>query len=198
MNQKNQGNKMNAKDLINVGIFTAIYFVLYFVTMMLGYIPIFTVLLGFITPIICGIPFMLYVTKINKFGMISLTGIIIGLLFMLMGSGILVLGFCTICGIAADVVMKAGKYKNKKFILLGYSLFSLLSTGFFARIYFMRDEFMKTVLEGYGAEYAKTLAELTPNWVLPVFILSCFVGGILGGVLGRTVLNKHFKKAGII
>ena len=77
MNQESQNNKLNAKDLINVGIFTAIYFVLYFVTMMLGYIPVFTILLGILTPIVCGIPFMLYVTKINKFGMVSLTGIII-------------------------------------------------------------------------------------------------------------------------
>lgn len=45
MNQESQNNKLNAKDLINVGIFTAIYFILYFVTMMLGYIPIFTILL---------------------------------------------------------------------------------------------------------------------------------------------------------
>ena len=139
MNQEVQNTKLNAKDLINVGIFTALYFVLYFATMMLGYIPVFTVLLGIITPIVCGIPFMLYVTKINKFGMVSLTGIIIGILFMVMGSGILVLGCCVICGMLADIVMKAGKYKNIKFVIVGYSLFSLLSSGFFARIYFMRS-----------------------------------------------------------
>ena len=197
MNQEVQNTKLNAKDLINVGIFTALYFVLYFATMMLGYIPVFTVLLGIITPIVCGIPFMLYVTKINKFGMVSLTGIIIGILFMVMGSGILVLGCCVICGILADIVMKAGKYKNIKFVIVGYSLFSLLSSGFFARIYFMRSEFMKTVSESYGAEYAKTLADLTPNWVLQVFVISCFLGGILGGIMGKNILNKHFKKAGI-
>lgn len=39
-------NKLQAKDLINVGIFTAIYFVLFFAGMMLGYIPIFIPLLG--------------------------------------------------------------------------------------------------------------------------------------------------------
>ena len=35
MNQEVQNTKLNAKDLINVGIFTALYFVLYFATMML-------------------------------------------------------------------------------------------------------------------------------------------------------------------
>lgn len=36
-----RSNKLQAKDLINVGIFTAIYFVIFFAGMMLGYIPIF-------------------------------------------------------------------------------------------------------------------------------------------------------------
>ena len=44
-------NKLQAKDLINIGIFTTIYFVIYFATMMLGYIPILDVLLGLIYPI---------------------------------------------------------------------------------------------------------------------------------------------------
>ena len=66
---KTTSKKLQAKDLINVGIFTAIYFVIFFAGMMLGYIPIFIPLLGLICPILCGIPFMLYLTKIKKFGM---------------------------------------------------------------------------------------------------------------------------------
>ena len=86
-----RSNKLQAKDLINVGIFTAIYFVIFFAGMMLGYIPIFIPLLGLVCPILCGIPFMLYLTKVKKFGMVSLTGIILGLLNLIMGSGVLVL-----------------------------------------------------------------------------------------------------------
>ena len=56
--------KLQAKDIINVGIFTAIYFVLFFAGMMLGYIPIF--IPPWFAPIICGIPFMLYLTKVKK------------------------------------------------------------------------------------------------------------------------------------
>ena len=88
-----KSNKLQTKDLINVGIFTAIYFVIFFAGMMLGYIPIFIPLLGLVCPILCGIPFMLYLTKVKKFGMVSLTGIILGLLNLIMGSGVLVLIF---------------------------------------------------------------------------------------------------------
>ena len=98
-------NKIQAKDLINVGIFTAIYFVIFFAGMMLGYIPIFIPLLGLVCPILCGIPFMLYLTKVKKFGMVSLTGIILGLLNLVMGSGVLVLIFGIIFGVLGDVIL---------------------------------------------------------------------------------------------
>lgn len=88
-----RSNKLQPKDLINVGIFTAIYFIIFFAGMMLGYIPIFIPLLGLVCSILCGIPFMLYLTKVKKFGMVSLTGIILGLLNLIMGSGVLVLIF---------------------------------------------------------------------------------------------------------
>lgn len=117
MNTKS--NKLQAKDLINVGVFTAIYFVIFFAGMMLGYIPIFIPLLGLVCPILCGIPFMLYLTKVKKFGMVSLTGIILGLLNLVMGSGVLVLIFGIIFGVLGDVILRAGKYQSWKCTLLG-------------------------------------------------------------------------------
>ena len=122
-------NKIQAKDLINVGIFTAIYFVIFFAGMMLGYIPIFIPLLGLVCPILCGIPFMLYLTKVKKFGMVSLTGIILGLLNLVMGSGVLVLIFGIIFGVLGDVILRAGKYQSWKCTLLGNGVFSLWIMG---------------------------------------------------------------------
>ena len=70
---ESKNNKLQAKDLINVGIFTAIYFVIFFAGMMLGYIPIFIPLLGLVCPILCGIPFMLYLTKVKKLSLIHIS-----------------------------------------------------------------------------------------------------------------------------
>lgn len=111
---KVESKKLQAKDLINVGVFTAIYFVIFFAGMMLGYIPIFIPLLGRVCPILFGIPFMLYLTKVKKFGMVSLTGIILGLLNLIMGSGVLVLVAGIIFGIASDLILRAGKYQSWK------------------------------------------------------------------------------------
>ena len=83
MNQ--QSSKLQAKDLITIGIFTAIYFVVFLACAMLGFIPVFLLAMTFYGPIITGIPFMLYLTKIKKFGMVTITAIICGILMFVFG-----------------------------------------------------------------------------------------------------------------
>lgn len=192
-----KSSKLQAKDLINVGIFSAIYFVLFFVGMMAGYIPIFIVLLPLICPILCGIPFMLYLTKVKKFGMVSLMGIIIGILNMLIGSGVFVLIGGLVFGVLADIILKSGYYKNWKLTLIGNGIFSMWIMGFVSRMFLTRTEFFASLSSGYGREYVDKLMSYTPGWTFPALFLLCFVGGILGAFLGKAVLKKHFEKAGI-
>ena len=45
MNQ--QSSKLQAKDLITIGIFTAIYFVIFLACAMLGFIPVFLLAMTF-------------------------------------------------------------------------------------------------------------------------------------------------------
>ena len=66
--------KLKAKDLINVGIYTAIYIVIFFVVGMLNAIPVLYPFLYVLIPLISGIPFMLFLTKTEKFGMVTIHG----------------------------------------------------------------------------------------------------------------------------
>lgn len=192
-----KSNKLQAKDLINVGIFTAIYFVLFFAGMMLGYIPIFIPLLGLVCPILCGIPFMLYLTKVKKFGMVSLTGIILGLINLVMGSGVLVLIAGMAFGVLSDLVLRAGKYQSWKCTFIGNGIFSLWIMGYVSRMFLTRDAFFSSLVSSYGQEYVDTLMSYTPGWMFPVLFIVTFIGGVLGALLGKAVLKKHFEKEGI-
>ena len=73
--------KLTGKDLINVGIYTAMTLVIFFVVGLLTALPVVYPFLFIIWPIVCGIPMMLYYTKIQKFGMLTITGIIGGIFF---------------------------------------------------------------------------------------------------------------------
>ena len=55
--------KLTGKDLINVGIYTAMTLVIFFVVGLLTALPVVYPFLFIIWPIVCGIPMMLYYTK---------------------------------------------------------------------------------------------------------------------------------------
>lgn len=117
--------KLTGKDLINVGIYTAMTLVIFFVVGLLTALPVVYPFLFIIWPIVCGIPMMLYYTKIQKFGMLTITGIIGGIFFYLIGYGWIGLLGWVLGGILSDVVLKIGGYQKFKVTVLSYACFCL-------------------------------------------------------------------------
>lgn len=191
-------NKLNAKDLINIGIFTAIYFVLFFATGMIGYIPILLVFLPLLCPFITGIPFMLFLTKVKTFGMVTIMGIIVGMLMFITGHPWPIVVSGALCGLIGDLVLKSGGYKGWKTSVAGYVIFSEWIAGAMIPLFFMRDTYFAQMRSGYGDTYTDSLMALTPDWVFAVMIVMVVIGAIAGAFLGRSVLKKHFKRAGIV
>lgn len=85
MSEQTKSLKLTGKDLINIGIFSAIYFVLSFIGMFLGIIPILWILMPGVIAILAGIPFMLLCAKVQKPGVPLLMGLITGLLYFITG-----------------------------------------------------------------------------------------------------------------
>lgn len=190
--------KLAVKDLINIGVFTALYFVVFFVVSFVGYIPILLVMLPVICPIIANIPFMLFLSKTKKFGMVTIMATILGLLCMLMGRPWPVLLIGLAAGLIADFILKAADYKSTKSCVLASGVFSLWMMGMVLPMFFgYRDNYLASMVSGYGQEYVDTIASLTPDWMFYLMILLCFIGGIIGGLLGSKIMKKHFKKAGM-
>ena len=103
MNERKVFKKLDGKDLINIGVFTAIYFVVIFAVAMLGMIPIFLVLLSVFVPLVVGIIFELFLTKVKKFGMITIMGFLLGLIMLLTGMGYIPIITGTLFGFLADI-----------------------------------------------------------------------------------------------
>lgn len=79
---------------------------------MMGYIPIMMPLLCVIGPILCGIPFILFLTKVKKFGMILIMSIIMGIMMWLIGIGWYSLVVGIVSGLLAEFIYKSGKYAS--------------------------------------------------------------------------------------
>ena len=183
-------NKLQAKDLINLGLFTVLYFVIgCCVAIPIGFIPIFLPVLGSLWSLITGIPFMLFLTRVKKFGMVTIMGVLSGLLMGLTGMGFWGVPMGLIFGLLGDLILKSGDYKSAKKSILGYAVFSLWMVGTYIPMYFM--------VEDSWVSFADRVMAVMPMWSIILVVAGIFVFAILGGLLGKTLLKKHFAKAGI-
>ena len=77
----NSSNKLQAKDFITIGIFTALLFVVEFACGMLGFIhPYIVASYVVMIPLVGSIPMMLFYTKVEKFGMISIMSVLMAII----------------------------------------------------------------------------------------------------------------------
>lgn len=189
-------NKLKGKDLINIGIYAAIYCVLMTCIAMLGYIPIMLPMLAVIGPIVLGVPMMLFYTKVKKFGMITIMGTIVGSYLCVTGMGFWPIVFGVVFGFLADLVAKSGKYVSSKKTILSYGTFCVMLFGNFLPLYIDREAYFST-RQSFGAEYINSLSNIMQPWTAPAIIIAAFVCGMLGALLGKALLKKHFVKAGI-
>ena len=188
--------KLKGKDLINVGIFTAIYFVIVFAVAMLGYVPIFMALLCVLVPIIGGVPFMLFLTKVKKFGMIWIMSLLMGLLMLLTGMGYYSLLVGLVSGLLAELCYKSGGYRSGGKAVLTSGIFSIWVWGNYIPLFTNVEQYFSTRQE-FGQAYIDALTALMPMWMCPALLCASFVSGLIGGLVGRALLKKHFVKAGI-
>lgn len=190
--------RLTGKDLITTGIYSAIYFASIFLIGMFNAIPIFYPIFMFVGPIIIGIPMMLYYCKIEKFGMLTITGVILGAIFYISGYT----WICLVCiipaSIIADISLKIGGYKKFWSMAVSYIFISFGLLAGPANLVFAGEKYWADIRESMGDQYADQLARFMPPWMFYCSFAFIAVGALLGALLGRAMLNKHFKKAGIV
>ena len=198
----NKTNKLTVPDLISIGVFTALYFVLVTIATFAS-VAIFPGFNNVVLPAFCalisGCVYTLLVVKLQKFGGISVMGIVMGLFFMISGHFIISFAANIVMGIVADCVAKVGKYKSKKWIILSYVLFSYGLFGPVIPMWFMKDAYVENlVARGKDAVY---IAELFANINMVTFVLAVvatLICALVGGWFGMKMIKKHFVKAGIV
>lgn len=193
----NTKQKLKGKDLINIGIYAAIFCVIVTAIAMLGFIPIMLPMLCVFVPILGGIPYMLFLTKVDKFGMITIFSVIVGLFLWVTGMGYWPTIFGIVFGVLTDIIAKSGNYKSSKKDILGCGVFNIAVFGNFIPLFTNIDAYFST-RQSFGEEYIETLNGIFSNtWLIPAMIASCVICGWIGGFLGKALLKKHFEKAGI-
>lgn len=189
-------NKLNVKDMINVGIFAAILTVIKIVSGFVGVIPILCVILPAITAIISGPVYALFFSKVNKFGMITILTAVLGIIYCIVGYGWQTIVGSFIIGLLADLVTKAGSYNSKKFFVMGYCVFALWPITTYIMIWMSGDAYFHELSKSMGQEFAEGFQKLIPLWsVFPLIVLT-LIAGCIGANIGTKMMKKHFERIG--
>lgn len=191
--------KLNVRDLITIGILSAVFAVLYVgIGMFTGSTPMGWLFTNAILAVPLGIVYMLLLAKVPKKGAALILGIVFCLVMILMGhwwpSVVVVAVFAIIAEIISTVIGK----KRFAGMLLAFVVYMVgFPVAAFAPLVWFKDAY----ISAYPAEtaaYYEHLANLLGGGMFWLVILATAVGAVIGAFLGKVILKKHFVKAGIV
>ena len=199
---KSKKKNIQMKDLISIGVYTAIYFIICAISAALtvfiipgysyAFIPVISALLS-------GTIYMLMVAKVPKFGAISIMGSIMGIFFFIIGRFPGATVIAIVISILADLIAYGFKYRNKLGILFSYIIFSFSLIGPVVPMLFFPTIYMEELTEqGRDINYIEGVFSSVSEYTMIILTVLIIVLSIVGGVFGQRMMKKHFEKAGIV
>ena len=175
--------KLKVQDLIAVGIYTAIYFLLMSVCLLIlrFVIPGFhNLFIPAVTALFSGIIYLILLNKVPKFGAITIMGTVVGLFFLISGHFPLAFLPNMICALAADLIQYKTKLKENVRVLASYIVFSFGLMGPILPLWFMKNAYIDSlVARGKDETYIAGVFAHTSN--------------LAGLGIGSRLMEKHFQ-----
>lgn len=194
---------LKAKDLINVGIFTA----LYFVSMAVGnFIAVFVA--GLIMPglsslfipalvgLVSGPVYMLMIRRVPRFGAITIVGVIMGLFLLVFGHFALSFIPYALCGLLADLTQSLLNGSRPNLArYLSYVILTFGCTGPVLPLWFMKDAYVASLVRrGKSQEYINGVFAPITGVTFLVCIVVTLAGALAGAWIGCRIVDRHFNR----
>lgn len=194
-------NSLRTENFITIGVFSLIYFAVAFIIGGIAQMtPITFPFMPMIVAIFTGSVFMLYAAKTPKKGAVFILGILAGLLLFITGMFWMMSVFFIVLGFIADRIAASGNFKSFRKNLTAYCIFALAPMGAYLPMAIMPaqfDEFMRK--KGNVSSFSDIIHSIGANWwAIPAMLLGTLICAIIGGMIGKKLLKKHFEKAGIV
>lgn len=187
---------LSVKDLVNVGIFSALFLVFALVGgIFFAPNPVLTFYMPVGSALLCGPIYLLMLAKVKKRWAVSILGAILCIVWFVTGMHwAMALGYL-VMGVAADFVAGAGEYKSKMMNSVSYIVISLGGTASYLVFFANPDGWAKTML-GNGTEqsYIDTMRETGSVWIM---LVGTVLAAAVSAFVGCKMLRKQFEKSGI-
>ncbi len=191
-------NRLKVKDLVSIGVFFVIYFVVMFAVGMVGIVPILFLCYPFIGGIVMGTIVMLFMAKVPKPCALFTFGMLAPLLMFAMGHTFVVPCIAVIFVGLAEFFFRKGGFKSFKYNAIAHGFFSCWISGSLMQMLLVKEKYKAITDSMMDPSYFAKLEALISWPSIALVILGGFAGGIIGAFIGKAMLRKHFQKAGIV
>ena len=192
--------KWSVKDVVTLVLMTVLLIVIQLGINMVCMVNDFVsmVLSVGITMLVCGPVYFLMVNRIRKRSVSQVYMTLLGLVFLIMGNWFLLPWFIVV-GIFAEIILWKGITPNR--LTAAWTVSSLLYNGVnLLPIWFFWDTYYSfAIASGMEQSYIDAYVQYytAPGWVVFILIFTMLCG-FLGSLIGRKLIQKHFKKAGVL
>lgn len=189
--------RLKIKDLVTIGVFAVIYFILMFSVGMIGMVPILFLVYPTILGIVAGVVILFFMAKVQKPWALWILGMISPLIMFAGGHTYVLVVHALIVMSLAEFIRRLGGYCSFRYNMLAYSIFSTWICGSLMQMLLAKEKYMELSMM-MGKDYVDMLEKLITYPNMGIVYLGAFLGGIIGSYIGKAILKKHFEKAGII
>lgn len=193
-------NKWSVKDVITLALMTVLLIIIQLGVNMICMVNDFVsmVLSVGITMLLCGPVYFLMVNRVHKRFVSLVYMTILGAVFLFMGNWFLLPWFI-VTGAVAEAIL--WKEITPGRLTAAWSVSSLLYNGVnLLPVWFFWDTYYSfAIASGMEQSYIDSYLRYytSPGWVVFILLFTVLCG-FLGSLLGRRLIQKHFRKAGVL
>lgn len=189
--------KLKIKDLVTIGVFAIICFVVMFVVGMMGVVPILFLIYPTVLGVVSGTIVMLFMAKEQKPWALFIMGILQPLAMFVMGQTYVIVLHSIVVFLIAEALRRAGNYNSFRYNMLAFAVYNTWICGSMMQMIWAKEKYIE-LHKMMGKEYVESIERLITYPHMALVYLGAIVGGIIGAYIGRGLLKRHFTKAGIV
>ena len=195
--------KWSVKDVITTVLLSAVLIVIQLLVNMVCMVNDFVsmVLSVGIAAFLCAPVYMLMVSRIGKRFVTLIYMTLLGAIFFLMGNWFLLPYFIVVGFLCETILWKQGSCDNSNRMTASWTVASFLYNGInLLPIWFFWDTYYDfAISSGMEQSYIESYVHYYTaySWIVFILLFTTLMG-FLGCMLGKRLIHRHFKKAGVL
>ncbi|PIE80389.1 MAG: hypothetical protein CSA15_01975 [Candidatus Delongbacteria bacterium] len=190
MRQYLRNENLDLKDLINIGVFSTLFFFVSFICgNVFGVFVITLWTIPFFSGIFTGPVTIFFLSKIRKKWATFLYALSPVVLSLFMGNTFIVFFHALFLSLFAEYIKRRFYSPSGKENIYCHIIITLCRVGWFLQLIVLKDQIYEKYLVMMGEDYANSIISF-PDWAIIIIYFLAALGGYIGGKIGMKLFKN--------